>query len=105
MQSMAVYDNEGKKPMTLVTLEIPDELAANFASIQELRRALYEDFIIEQRQQGRLSLGEAAELLDLTYSEFFILLGTKGLSFMNADPAERQASYARFHAMMSRDDG
>ncbi|MCB0105422.1 MAG: hypothetical protein KDE53_05925 [Caldilineaceae bacterium] len=48
--------------MTLVTLEIPDELAANFANIQELRRALYEDFIIEQRQQGRLSLGEAAEL-------------------------------------------
>lgn len=88
--------------MTQVTLEIPDELATNFSSIEELRRTLYEDFIIEQRQQGRLSLGEAAELLDLTYSEFFMLLGQKGLSFMNADRADRQTSYARFHAMMQR---
>ena len=82
--------------MTLVTLEIPDELAANFASIQELRRTLYEDFVIEQRQQGRLSLGEAAALLDLTYSEFFMLLGKKGLSFINADRGEIEASYNIF---------
>ncbi|HRW08693.1 MAG TPA: UPF0175 family protein [Caldilineaceae bacterium] len=89
--------------MTLVTLEIPDELAANFANIQELRRTLYEDFIIEQRQQGRLSLGEAAQLLGLTYSEFFTLLGKKGFSFINADQAALQASYDRFHTMMSRE--
>ena len=90
--------------MTLVTLEIPDELAAHFESVHELRRTLYEDFIIEQRQQGRLSLGEAAALLDLTYSEFFRLLGKKGLSFINAEPAETQASYARFRHKMGQVD-
>lgn len=88
--------------MTLVTLEIPAELAAHFESVHELRRTLYEDFIIEQRQQGRLSLGEAATLLDLTYGEFFMLLGKKGLSFINADPAEMHASYARFRHMMGQ---
>ena len=88
--------------MTRITLEIPDELAAHFASTQELRRALYEDFIIEQRQQGRLSLGEAAALLDLTYSEIFMLLGQKGLSYINAEPAELQASYTRFRHMMQQ---
>lgn len=82
--------------MTLVTLEIPDELAAHFTSVHELRRTLYEDFIIEQRQQGRLSLGEAAALLELIYSEFFMLLGKKGLSFINAESAELQSSYERF---------
>lgn len=90
--------------MALVTLEIPDELAANFASVQELRRTLYEDFIIEQRQQGYLSLGEAAALLDLTYSEFFRLLGKKGLSFINADQAELQTSYDRFRHIMQQAD-
>lgn len=90
--------------MTLVTLEIPDELAAYFESVHELRRTLYEDFIIEQRQQGRLSLGEAAALLDLTYSEFFRLLGKKGLSFINADPDETQASYVRFRHKMGQVD-
>lgn len=90
--------------MTLVTLEIPDELAANFESIHELRRTLYEDFVIEQRQQGRLSLGEAAALLDLTYSEFFMLLGKKGLSYVNADRAELDDSYQRFRHMMGQGD-
>ncbi len=88
--------------MTLVTLEIPDELAAHFDSVQALQRALYEDFIIEQRQQGRLSLGEAAELLALTYAEFFMLLGEKGLSFTNVEPAEVEESYTRFRHMMDQ---
>lgn len=90
--------------MTLVTLEIPDELAAHFESVQALRRTLYEDFIIEQRQRGRLSLGEAAELLDLTYSEFFMLLGQKGLSFINTEPSELHASYERFRHTMYQAD-
>lgn len=90
--------------MTLVTVEIPDELAANFASVQELRRTLYEDFVIEQRQQGRLSLGEAAALLGLSYSEFFMLLGKKGLSFINAEQHDLQTSYNRFRHMMQQAD-
>jgi len=41
---------------------------------------VFEDFIIEQWQKGNISLGRAAELLGRTYTEFFELLGQKGLS-------------------------
>jgi predicted HTH domain antitoxin len=71
-----------------LTLSIPDELAADFHSEDDLKRALYEDFIIAQRQAGVISLGRAAELLDLSYQEFFALLGQKGLSFINASTEE-----------------
>ena len=74
--------------MATITIDIPDALAAQYSSLDEIRRTMYEDFIIEQRQQGVFSLGEAAELLDMTYAEFFMLLGRKGLSFLNATESE-----------------
>ena len=52
--------------MATVTVEIPDELAEQFNRVDEIRRTLYKDFIIEQCQQGNLSLGQAAELLGIT---------------------------------------
>jgi predicted HTH domain antitoxin len=70
--------------MTTVTVEIPEELLDHFDSLDEVRRTVYEDFIIEQRQKGNISLGRAAELLGVTYTEFFDLLSQKGLSFINA---------------------
>ena len=88
--------------MATVTIEIPDELAEQFNSVDEIRRTVYEDFIIEQRQQGNLSLGQAAELLGITYTEFFDLLGTKGVSFINATPDELNESYRRFERIMEQ---
>lgn len=70
--------------MPTILLDIPQDIAETFDDVDELRRTLYEDFIIEQRQQGKISLGKAAELLGITYREFFALLGKKGLSFINA---------------------
>ena len=49
--------------MATVTVEIPDELAEQFNRVDEIRRTMYEDFIIEQRQQGNLSLGQATQPL------------------------------------------
>ena len=83
-------------------LTLPDELAANFQSEDELRRTLYEDFIIEQRQVGAISLSKAAELLDLSYQAFFVLLGRKGLSFVNASAEEADESYRAFETLMQR---
>ena len=83
-------------------LTLPDELAANFQSEDELRRTLYEDFIIEQRQVGAISLSKAAELLDLSYQEFFVLLGRKGLSFVNASAEDADESYRAFETLMQR---
>ena len=88
--------------MTEVTIEIPDELAEQFNSMDEIRRTVYEDFIIEQRQQGNLSLGQAAELLGITYTEFFDLLGKKGLPFINATSDELNESYRRFEGIMEQ---
>ena len=88
--------------MATVTIEIPDKLAEQFNSVEEIRRTVYEDFIIEQRQQGNLSLGQAAELLGITYTEFFDLLGKKGLSFINATPDELNESYRQFEEIMEQ---
>ncbi len=88
--------------MTTITLELPEEILINFNGINEIRQALYEDFIIAQRQRGNISLGRAAELLGMTYSEFFNRLGEKGLSFINANPKELVQDGGNFQATRSR---
>jgi len=85
-----------------LTLELPEEILINFNGINEIRHALYENFIIAQRQQGNISLGKAAELLGISYSDFFNLLGQKGLSFINANPEELNKSYQHFEKMMAQ---
>ncbi len=88
--------------MAKITVEIPDEIVSQFESIEDVRRTMYEDFIMEQRQYGNLSLGEAAQLLGITYTEFFELLGKKGLSFINAAPDELRESYSSFQHLMEQ---
>ena len=86
--------------MTTITIDIPDELLHNFHSIENVRRTLYENFIIEQRQRGIISLNKASELLGLSYTQFFALLGEKGLSFINATTADLENSYNNFNTFM-----
>jgi len=86
--------------MPTIQIDIPQDIADTFFTIDELRQAVYEDFIIEQRQQGKISLGKAAELLGITYREFFTLLGRKGLSFINVTADELHHSYAHFVQVM-----
>ena len=86
--------------MPTIAIDIPEDLAETFSTLDELRQTVYEDFIIEQRQQGKISLGRAAELLGITYTELFDLLGKKGLSFINATSQELEASYQHFTHVM-----
>lgn len=86
--------------MPTIQLNIPQDIANTFFTLDELRQTVYEDFIIEQRQQGKISLGRAAELLGITYREFFFLLGKKGLSFINVTADELHRSYAHFIQVM-----
>jgi len=83
-----------------LTLTLPDELVAHFRSEEELRRTLYEDFVIEQRQSGAISLSRAADLLGMSYEEFFQLLGKKGLSFINATHEEQFDSFKQLSSLM-----
>ena len=41
--------------MATITIEIPDAVAQQYSSLDEIRRTMYEDFVIEQRQQGIFS--------------------------------------------------
>ena len=89
--------------MATITINVPDEMLESFDSLEQVRETMYEDFIIEQRQRGNVSLGRAAELLGISYTEFFDLLGKKGLSFINATPRELNESYQNFEKMMEPD--
>ncbi|OGC05342.1 hypothetical protein A2V82_15060 [candidate division KSB1 bacterium RBG_16_48_16] len=86
--------------MTTISIQIPDDILGNFKNIEEIQRTVYEDFIIEQRQNGNISLGRAAELLGIKYTEFFDLLGKKGLSYINASEGELDESYRAFKEAM-----
>ncbi|MCP4399031.1 MAG: hypothetical protein GY801_17235 [bacterium] len=60
---------------------MPADIAESFETLDDLRRTMYEDFVIEQRQRGNISLGRAAELLGISYQAFYNLFGEKGLSY------------------------
>lgn len=34
--------------MATITIEIPDEIASRYASFDEIRQTMFEDFIVEQ---------------------------------------------------------
>jgi predicted HTH domain antitoxin len=88
--------------MRTITVDLPEEVLDNFTNVDELRKAIYEDFIVAQRQQGHISLGRAAELLGLNYIEFFDLLGRKGLSFTNATKTELEESQQEFDRLLEK---
>lgn len=88
--------------MPAITVDIPDDLAANFETPEAIRPALFEDFVIEQRQRGAISLGKAAELLGISYPEVFDLLSSKGLSPINASHQDLDESYRRFVDLMGK---
>jgi predicted HTH domain antitoxin len=86
--------------MPSITVDIPDDLAANFETVEALRRRLLEDFVIEQRRRGVISLGRAAELLGLSIPALLERLGSRGLGPINATPRELDESWQRFSALM-----
>lgn len=86
--------------MTTISIQIPDDILDNFKNVEEIERTVYEDFVIEQRQNGNISLGRAAELLGIKYSDFFDLLGKKGLSYINASSDELEESHRQFQAIL-----
>jgi predicted HTH domain antitoxin len=92
-------------PMPAVTVQIPDELAACFDTPEALERALFEDFVIEQRleeiRQGHISLGKAAELLGLNQSTLLGILAARGLGPINADADDLARSWERFSTLMT----
>lgn len=79
-----------------VNIQIPDMIAENYPTLDELQRGLYEDIIISEFQRGNLSIRDCAQLLDLTYEAFIEFLGKRKLSFITASKDELEKSYANF---------
>lgn len=52
-----------------VIVSIPDELAESLAERPDLSREMLEAFAVESYRSERLSLGQVAELLDLSLDE------------------------------------
>ena len=88
--------------MLSITIDIPDELAGQFGSSGELRRAVFEDFVIEQRHGGNLDLQQAARLLGLTPTEFFELVEHKGLVSLLPTDDEAEKVPTQFPQTMER---
>lgn len=77
----------------IIQLEIPDDIIEEYASVEEMKRNIYEDIIIREFQKGHLSIGRAAKLLGLTYAGFMIWLGERKVSFITATKEELEESY------------
>lgn len=80
----------------MINMQIPDAIAENYITMDELQRGLYEDIIISEFQKGNLSIRDCAELLNLTYEGFLEFLGERKLSFITASKDELEESYANF---------
>ena len=90
-----------KLKMLTVTINVPDVIAEDYnGDIEKMSRDAYENFILLKRHEGKISLGKAAELLDITYSECYDLLIKKGLPIENVSQEERDESYTEFKEFM-----
>ena len=75
--------------MPTIEIDIPDEILANYQSIDEVKQELYEDFVADEYKKGNISIRQGAKMLGLTYEEFMIdFLGNRKISFINGTNQE-----------------
>ncbi len=74
-----------------ITIDIPDRAAGSLIDVEALRREVFVDFVLSQRQKGEISLGEAAEILGVNCREVMEMLGRRGLPVSNIPPGETSA--------------
>lgn len=87
--------------MTSISIPIPPDLSERYADPQELKRLLWQGFVLIEYQRGNFSLREAATWLTLSYQEFMDLLAQYRFSFINASKTELSQSYQQFSQFMS----
>jgi len=78
--------------MQIITLEIPESVAASYSSLKSLKQVIYEDFVASEYQKGAISLREGAQMLGLTYEAFMVdFLGNRQISFINGSREELES--------------
>lgn len=56
--------------MQTLNLEIPEDIIEDYQTLENIKKIVFEDFVICEYQKGNLSIRQGAQLLNLTYSEF-----------------------------------
>lgn len=75
--------------MANVVVEIPDDILDNYENIDDVKTAIYEDFVADEYKKGNISIRQGAKMLGLTYEQFMVdFLGKKRISFINATKDE-----------------
>ena len=75
--------------MPTIEIDIPDEILANYQSIDDVKQEIYEDFVADEYKKGNISIRQGAKMLGLTYEEFMIdFLGSRKISFINGTNQE-----------------
>lgn len=83
-----------------VTIKVPEVIAEQYQTQEELRQSIYESMIIREFQKGMLTIRECAQILGLTYEGYIDWLGARKLSFITATPQELEESYNNFEKFM-----
>lgn len=90
-----------KMPVT-ITFEIPDEIVNNFRDLEEMKNTAFQDFIIEERQRGNISMGKTVEILGKDYSEVVSLLGKYRFPVCNLSRKELEEGSNNLKEFMQR---
>lgn len=79
--------------MATVEIEIPEIILENHPSLEEIKKELFENLVIDEYRKGNLTIRESAKLLGLTYVDFMTFLGERGISFCNASREELEEDF------------
>jgi hypothetical protein len=82
--------------MRAVTLELDDDLIAVLQGLNpSVSRAVRELIVLELYRRAEISVGKAAELLDMPLLEFIRYSGTLGIPYIRMTGEEWEAESAR----------
>ena len=88
--------------MKTITLALPEALSSRYTNAEVLQDLMLKNFVVAEYQKGNLSVREAAEILDISYTGFIDLLGSYQLSFINADKREIQSNFEQFQSFINQ---
>lgn len=88
--------------MQTITITIPQTLSDRYLDINTLQTLMLQNFVVAEYQRGKLSVRDAAAILEISYSDFIDLIGSYHLSFINADKSEIQNNYNNFNSFMQQ---
>jgi len=91
-----------------ITLKIPDSLMEEYGNDpQKIEREVLENFVAEQYRTGKISTGEGAEMLGISYWEFLDFLGERKIQIgQDSSPEERAQKMETLEKLLKeKEDG